>query len=434
MRPKRDTNVNPGEIMATDKRYLHLRDGNWHFDYRVPAQFRKFFNTDRLRGALNTSDLKQARHLRDRYLIPLLAANTISDLVENIKATLNKTQLEAAGLSKDLNAFLKSGDVEHQIKLEEICQKFLKAYASGGFAEGSKIKLSSSIRTIIHIFGGDTAADQIDRKMVADFRDSLLSMKTNWQTRTKSAETATMKTISPQTVSIHLDYLKRIIKWGMSEGLLKLSENPVEGISVIKAASATHKRPPTPEEADRLCSMQMPNSGTLTPLTWESLPVFGRYSGCRIGELTQLRAEDIIYKNGVRCLNITAGNGKQLKTESSERQVPVASKLDQALDKILQERPAGPLFPDAGHYLVKGGTELQKAAHGYLKVYNRAAKKISPDQSFHCWRAYVNNQLADAGIDILDREAILGHKSDRVQKSYTADNLHRWKAALDKIY
>ena len=435
MRPKRDTNVNPGEIMATDKRYLHLRDGNWHFDYRVPAQFRKFFNTDRLRGALNTADLKQARRLRDKYLIPLLAVNTISDLVENIKATLNKTQLEASGLSKDLNDFLKRGDVEHQIKLEELCQKFRKAYASGGFAESSNIKLASSIHSICHVLGGNLVADQIDRKKVADFRDALLSMKTNWQTRTKSAETAAMKTISPQTVSIHLDYLKRIIKWGMSEGLLKLSENPVEGISVIKAASTPHKRPPSPEEADLLCAMQMPKSGTLTAITWKSMPLFGRYTGCRVGELSQLTAGNIIVKNGVRCLQITAfGEGRQLKTESSERLVPVADKLAPVLDRVLQERSSGVLFPDCGHCYAKDAKTIHKAAHGYLKVYNRAAKKIVPDQSFHCWRAYANSQMADAGVDILDREAILGHKSDRVQKSYTVDNLQRWKAALDKIY
>ena len=435
MRQKHDTETNPGEAMAIDTKYLHLRDGRWHLDYKVPAKCKQRFNTDRLRGSLNTTDLKQARHLRDKYLVPVLTANTITELLESVMNAINKSRLDAVDFSSELKAFLKSGDVEHRITLKELCGRFAKAYSAGRFAEGSKTKLDSSLRTICHVLGESTVAEHLDQKRISQFRDTLLSMKINWQTRTKSAETAATRTLAPETVSIHLSYLKRIIKWGMSEGLLKISANPAEGISVIKAASSPQKRPPSPEEADLLCSMPVPKSGKISVLTWRSLPIFGRYSGCRIGELSQLTVEDIIVKNGVRCLRITAfGESRQLKTESSERLVPVADKLAPALDKVLQERPKGLLFPDCGHCFAKDGKTIHKAAHAYLKIYNRSAKKISTDQSYHCWRVFANTMMTDAGVDILDREAILGHKSERVQKAYTADNLHRWKAALNKIY
>ena len=434
MRQKHDTDINPGEAMAIDTKYLHLRDGNWHFDFKVPAKFKQLFSTDRLRGSLNTSDLKQARHLRDKFLVPVLTAITIKELLENFMNAINKSQLEIGDFSSELNAFLKRGDIEHRITLKELCGRFTKAYSAGRFAEGSKTKLDSSLRTICHVLGGDTVAEQIDRKSVTAFRDTLLAMPVNWQSR-KSAEAAGTRKLSPKSVKIHLSYLKRVLAWGVSEGLLKSTANPVDGITVIMAGQTPHKRPPSPEEADLLCAMQMPKSGTLTAITWKSLPLFGRYTGCRVGELSQLTAGNIIVKNGVRCLQITAfGEGRQLKTESSERLVPVADKLAPVLDRVLQERSSGVLFPDCGHCYAKDAKTIHKAAHGYLKVYNRAAKKIVPDQSFHCWRAYANSQMADAGVDILDREAILGHKSDRVQKSYTVDNLQRWKAALDKIY
>jgi integrase len=419
--------------MAIDTKYLHLRDGRWHFDYKVPAKFKQLINTDRLRGSLNTTDLKQARHLRDKYLVPVLTAKTIKELLENFMNAINKSQLEVGDFSSELKAFLKRGDVEHRITLKDLCVRFSKNYSTGRFAEGSRTKLASSIHSICHVLGANTVADLIDRKMVTAFRDTLLAMAVNWQSR-KSAEAAGTRKLSPKSVKIHLSYLKRVLSWGMSEGLLKSTANPVDGVTVIMAGPTPHKRPPTPEEAGLLCSMPVPKSGTLTQLTWSSLPLFGRYTGCRVGELSQLTAGNIIVKNGVRCLQITAfGEGRQLKTESSERLVPVADKLAPVLDKVLQERPAGVLFPDCGHCYAKDGKTIHKAAHGYIKVYSRSAKKISPDQSFHCWRAYANNQMADAGVDILDREAILGHKSDRVQKSYTADNLHRWKAAVDKI-
>ena len=90
------------------------------------------------------------------------------------------------------------------------------------------------------------------------------------------------------------------------------------------------------------------------------------------------------------------------------------------------------MFKNCGHWYDDKGN-IRKPAHYFLKAYNNAAKKIAPDFSIHCWRVYGNTQMADAGIDILDREAVLGHKSDRIQKVYTAENLKRLKRAVDTI-
>ena len=165
---------------------------------------------------------------------------------------------------------------------------------------------------------------------------------------------------------------------------------------------------------------------------WKSLPIFARYTGCRIAELAVLTSNDVLVKNGIRCLRITAfGENKKLKTESSERLVPVNEKLNPHLDSLLKRRASGRLFPYCGDF--KGKEGLVKSAHYFDKAYNRAAKKIAGDFSFHCWRVYANTQMADAGIDILDREAILGHRSDRIQRVYTAENIQRLKKAVETI-
>ena len=80
-----------------------------------------------------------------------------------------------------------------------------------------------------------------------------------------------------------------------------------------------------------------------------------------------------------------------------------------------------------------GADGTAKHGHTFLKHYNRRCKKVAPDLSFHCWRVYANDAMATAGVDITDRERLLGHVSSRTQAAYTPENLRRLKAAVDSI-
>lgn len=58
------------------------------------------------------------------------------------------------------------------------------------------------------------------------------------------------------------------------------------------------------------------------------LPLLGLYAGARLNELCQLCLDDVVTINGVDCLHIRASRPDQkLKTASSERLVPIHSKL-----------------------------------------------------------------------------------------------------------
>lgn len=83
------------------------------------------------------------------------------------------------------------------------------------------------------------------------------------------------------------------------------------------------------------------------------------------------------------------------------------------------------LWPDGGDY-------TNRPAHQFLKAWNRAAKDIGP-YSFHCWRLYANDEMARAGVDITDRERIIGHTSGRTQAAYTAVDLERYARAVSSI-
>jgi integrase len=428
-------NQGVGDDMAKDTKHLRYSNNSWHFDFLVPARLKNFFSVNRIRHSLNTSDYRQAKYLRDKYLVPALSARTALELLENILTSVNTAEIELDKSMHDLKAFLKRKDnPEDGVSLRKLCDMFMAAYGKGNFSDGSKRKLQSHVNAFCLIIGDETQAESIQKQDVITFRDTLLQMPVGWQKSSSGETVADAKCIHPNTAKKNLATLKRIFAWGMAEGHIRQHSNPADGVNVIGSGKEKHKRPPSVEEADKLCSLPVPKSSKFNKEAWSLLPVFARYTGCRIGEIAVLTVEDIIRKNGVTCLKITAsGEGKRLKTEASERLVPVSDKLMPYILDLKKKIKKGSLFPACGHWLDAKGNII-KPAHYFLKAYNRATKKVAHDLSMHCFRAYANTQMTDAAVDILDREAILGHKSDRVQKAYTADNLQRWKAALDKIY
>ncbi len=438
MRQNCDIDYQDADDMAKDTKYLRFRGNSWYFDFLIPSRLKKNFQADRIRHSLNTSDYKQARYMRDKYLIPALTANTALEVLENISALIDATELDLQTSLRDLKTFINRKTDEQSLMLRELCDAFLAAYGKGGFADASLRKIQAGANALCAILGENLSADKVVKEDMTVFRDSLLQMPVGWQKMNNGIEPVSegdepVKTVHPNTVKKNLAIAKRIFAWGINEGKLNLRINPVEGVEVIAAGREKHKRPPSPPEVQALLQMPLPRSNKFGRDAWEKLPFVARYSGCRIGELAMLTGADIIHKNGILCISISGNGGnRRLKTESSERLVPVSDKLKPVIDGLKQQHGNGALFPHCGHWRDKRGVII-KSAHYFLKAYNRAAKKVAEDQSFHCWRAYANTQMADAGVDILDREAILGHKSDRVQKAYTADNLKRWKSAVDKI-
>ena len=141
--------------------------------------------------------------------------------------------------------------------------------------------------------------------------------------------------------------LRRLFKWCIDEGRLERKDNPCDGVAVARMAPKT-RRAPTVAEVDALVAL--PKARPIDADAWRLMPLFARHTGARAGEIAQLRAEDVVVEQGIRCFRITAREGdRRLETVSSERLVPVASKLQPHLDELLAKQPAGTLL-DAGDW------------------------------------------------------------------------------------
>ncbi len=427
--------------MAKDTKYLSQIRGTWHFNFTVPTRLTKWFKQKRIRYSLNTSDYKQARFIRDKYLMPVVTAQNLVELMENFSQFIDIAEIDLDKKINGLSFFLDRMTEKQELSLFQLGEAFLKQYKKGGFSDASVRKISSAVNSICGILGKNISAENITKKDIIRFRDILLHLPVGWQKKLLKGDAYDLtpakddeKSMHPNTVKKQIEVAYRIFAWGINDCKLERKDNPVHDVKIIRAGRMTHKRPPEGNEVEQLCNLPMPRSKHFDQHAWDMLPIFARYTACRIGEIALLTVKDVVVKDDVLCLKITAhGDEKRLKNQSSERLTPVSKKLKPFLDKILTKHSNGPLFPHCGHWYDNKG-QIRKPAHYFLKAYSKAAKKIADDLSIHCWRVYANTQMANAGVDILDREAVLGHKSDRVQRVYTAENMERLQKAVNTIF
>ncbi len=418
-----------------DTKYLQRRGRQWYI--RVPSPPKEWGLGEAESGkprefvaSLATADLKTAQQIRDRYLTPLLAATYAGRFVQQIAEAAAQADAEIAERFRELRPGL-TGLPTKTLTLRTAADQFV-AYlrSSRSYAPASLRKYAASLDAACQLLGPDADVNGLTKRDATGLRDTLLTLPATWQRRAGPPIPAQEgeRKLSATSVERHLQDLRRLFRWLLGEGRVSRKDNPFDGVGVARV-SPGHKRAPTPEEAETL--MGLPRPDAIAALTWRAMPMLARYTGCRVSELAQLRGEDVVQTRGVRCFRVTGqGPGRSVKTVASERLVPVADKLEPLVNELLRKRKKGRLL-DAGDYKAKDGTV--KYAHGFLKHWNRRAKKVAPDLSFHCWRVYANDAMATAGVDIGDRERLLGHKSDRTQAAYTPENLERLKRAVDSI-
>ncbi|MCR3968900.1 site-specific integrase [Aeromonas veronii] len=155
------------------------------------------------------------------------------------------------------------------------------------------------------------------------------------------------------------------------------------------------------------------------------IAMIGRYHGLRSNEACQLYSDDIEHVNGVCCFNIRATRDDQsLKTEASQRLVPIHSKLLGAgfLD-FVASRKGGRLFK-----------ELPYRNNCYSHLFGQWFSRNRPvNKDFHSLRHTVASKLKAAGIPLQYAAAILGHTNKAISYDrYGGDvPLDKLKEALE---
>ncbi|QLZ59918.1 tyrosine-type recombinase/integrase [Citrobacter freundii] len=191
-----------------------------------------------------------------------------------------------------------------------------------------------------------------------------------------------------------------------------LTANPVKGMTYSKVTSINHKTEITPSEYEKVMNTDYVKG--YEDLKWLLAILWN--TGMRIGEAIQLRPEDFRIVDGIKCISINTEDGKQVKNETSIRDIPISEALLQM--GIWDTKP-------------RLGWTKNNAAGSRIAF---AFKQIGIEHSSHDFRYSLSNRLRDCDVADSVRYSILGHAhkttTDRVYK--TRQPLKQMLLALNK--
>lgn len=149
--------------------------------------------------------------------------------------------------------------------------------------------------------------------------------------------------------------------------------------------------------------------------------LIGTFTGARRGEVCQLQVSNIRQEQGTWCFDINdEGENRSLKTQQSRRLIPVHQQL---IDlgfieyvKSLHDKGQERLFPTLSYHPKHGwGRALGNWFNGpFLKKLNLNAGKVT----FHSLRHSFETELANAGVDKAQIDALMGHIAEGTGQVY----------------
>ena len=135
-----------------------------------------------------------------------------------------------------------------------------------------------------------------------------------------------------------------------------------------------------------------------------------RDTGCRVSEIAGLRVKDCDTDN--RCLIISPTPWRTLKTNNSQRSVPLSQEAIKALEEVSQGKdPEAPLFPQ--YAKERGGDNCSAMLMKRLRTVI-TDKKLT----MHSLRHRMKDKLRNTGCPEAISMAILGHGSNTVAANY----------------
>ena len=257
------------------------------------------------------------------------------------------------------------------------------------------------INSLIAFLGHDDAS-KVQAKDIVDWKDFLLARSNG-----KGGS------LSPKTVNdTYLSIVRTVFRWGVENDRVK--HDPSSLVKVrAQSRQVTRSKGLTDKEAALiLAAARKPARSRISPeraFARRWVPWICAYTGARVNEITQMRAEDVFKEDGVSVVRITpdAGSVKNHKA----RLVPLHPHLiEQGFLEAVRNR-SGPLFYDPARY--RGGSEANpqsKKVGEFLAKWVRQLGVDHPEiQPNHGWRHRFKTVARNCEMSPEIRDAIQGH-------------------------
>jgi len=244
---------------------------------------------------------------------------------------------------------------------------------------------------------GDQPINLITRKDAHQFRETALKLPPRIQqlsvTTLEEAIAQATNTISLTTFNNYVKNLTTFFVYAMREGYCE--KNPFDGLRVKQRGKVSEQRSAFTETDLRALfdkARYAPAAGPKPNQYW--LPLLGLYTGARLNELCQLHLDDVVVVNGIDCIHIRQGAADQkLKTDSSERLVPIHSRLKSLgfldyVDRLRQQNQTR-VFPELTRHKMHG----YAAAPSKWFARVRAQLGFDGKKDFHSFRHTLADHL-----------------------------------------
>ncbi|MBD1549326.1 tyrosine-type recombinase/integrase [Labrenzia aggregata] len=244
--------------------------------------------------------------------------------------------------------------------------------------------------------------------------------------------------LAPKTInSRYLSAVKSTLKWAGNHGYIdpiaitasvtvpKKRLNREKGYNADEAAKVlqfafNYQRPKETRESIQLSAAKR----------WA--PWLAHFTGARIGEITQLRKQDILQKDGIPYLRITPDAGTT-KT-GHYRDVPLHRQLiDQGFLKFVEDTEQGPLFypkREGKQDPVKSAETISNRVAKWIKGAGLVPAEVAP---LHGFRHAFKTNARIHGLSDRIADAIQGHAGRTAGDDYGDVTIAVRKREIDKL-
>lgn len=249
------------------------------------------------------------------------------------------------------------------LTLRELIERYQNDPGRRGLSEKSRMAYRTVFRALRELLGENKRAREITREDCRRVREVLCSLPPNATKRLpgltleQAAVTAKERgwpALHHKTANNYLNYLSALFNWAVKEG--HVERNNAVGLQVAAPQRQTKSRLPfSTEQLNRIFNARLYQTaagdiGSRDGRFW--VPLLSLWTGMRLNECVQLRADDVLVRDAVEVILIREDEegDKRLKTHASERFVPVHSEVKKIgfLTYVMKMKRAGEsrLFPE----------------------------------------------------------------------------------------
>lgn len=313
-----------------------------------------------------------------------------------------------------------TGNTPSSVSLKGLVDLWWIEAKAAGKTESTLDSYSNSFR-LLSVFLGHDEAHRVTPEDIIRFKDHRLT----------TPNPNTGKPVSAKTVKASdLTAFKSVFDWAVANRKLPL--NPASGVTIkLGKVQKVRERDFTDAEATAILSktseLSKKNRLSETEQMQRWVPWLCAYTGSRVGEMVQLRKEDLRLEGKDWIITITPEAGTVKGKES--REVPLHPHLaEMGFPEFVKQSPAGYLF-----MTIKNGKTLRGTWRGKKNRMVDFARSVVRDPNVapnHAWRHTFKQKGFEAGIQEKVLDAICGHAPASVGRSYGSVTL---KTKVDAV-